>query len=126
MYWLILPAIVVVFFAIILIRTLRFTPPAEKEVAAAPVTLNEEKIVDDMAAMIRCRTVSSHDESLVDWDEFIRFQQVLADRFPLIHEKATLTKLGKTGLLYHLKGESTAAPSVCMSHYDVVPVDESG
>ena len=126
MYWLILPALVVVFLAVIFIRTLRFTPPAQEDVPAAPLQLNEEKIVDDMAAMIRCRTVSSHDESLVDWDEFTRFQQVLADRFPRIHEKATLTKLGKTGLLYHLKGESAAAPSVCMSHYDVVPVDESG
>ena len=126
MYWLILPALVVVFLAVLLIRTLRFTPPAQENVPAAPLTLNEEKIVDDMAAMIRCRTVSSHDESMVDWNEFTRFQQVLADRFPLIHEKATLTKLGKTGLLYHLKGESAAAPSVCMSHYDVVPVDESG
>ncbi len=126
MYWLILPALVVVFLAVLLIRTLRFTPPVQEDVTADPLSLNEEKIVDDMCAMIRCRTVSSHDESLVDWDEFTRFQQVLADRFPLIHEKATLTKLGKTGLLYHLRGESAAAPSVCMSHYDVVPVDESG
>ena len=126
MYWLILPAIVVVFLAVILIRTLRFTPPAREKVTAKPVTLNEEKIVDDMCAMIRCRTVSHRDEALVDWAEFDKFHSVLADRFPLIHEKSTLRKLGRTGLLYHLKGESDASPSVCMSHYDVVPVEESG
>ena len=126
MYWLILPALLLVFLAVILIRTARFTPPAREEVTAAPLTLNEEKIVDDMCAMIRCRTVSHRDEALVDWAEFDKFQSVLAERFPLIHEKAALHKLGKTGLLYHLKGESDAAPSVCMSHYDVVPVEESG
>ena len=126
MYWLILPAIILAFLAVILIRTLRFTPPAREEVTAEPVTLNEAKIVDDMCAMIRCRTVSNRDEALVDWAEFDKFQTVLADRFPLIHEKATLHKLGKTGLLYRIRGESSAAPSVCMSHYDVVPVEESG
>ena len=126
MVWLIVPAILVVFLAIILIRTLRFTPPTLEEVTAAPVSLKEEKIVDDMCAMIRCKTVSNRDESLVDWAEFDKFQRVLRERFPLIHEKATLHHLGRTGLLYHLKGESDAAPSVCMSHYDVVPVEESG
>ena len=126
MVWLIVPAILVVFLAIILIRTLRFTPPTLEEVSAAPVSLKEEKIVDDMCAMIRCKTVSNRDESLVDWAEFDKFQRVLRERFPLIHEKATLHHLGRTGLLYHLKGESDAAPSVYMSHYDVVPVEESG
>ena len=126
MYWLIIPAILVVFLAVILIRTARFTPPAQSDVTAAPVSLNEAKIVDDMSAMIRCKTVSNRNEALVDWDEFTKIQNLLQERFPLIHEKATLHKLGKTGLLYHLKGASDAAPSVCMSHYDVVPVDESG
>ena len=126
MYWLIIPAIVLVFVAVILIRTLRFTPPVLPEVSAEPLPLQEEKIVDDMAAMIRCKTVSYRDESMVDWAEFDKFQALLAERFPRIHAAATLTKLGRTGLLYHLKGESAAAPSVCMAHYDVVPIEESG
>ena len=126
MYWLIIPAVIAVFLAVIVIRTLRFTPPTPDDVTAPPVSLNEAKIVDDMCAMIRCKTVSNRDETLVDWAEFTKFQNLLQERFPLIHEKATLHKLGKTGLLYHLRGESAAAPSVCMSHYDVVPVEESG
>ena len=126
MYWLIIPAILLIFVAIILIRTLRFTPPVLEEVERKPLQLNEEKIVADMADMIRCKTVSNRDESLVDWNEFTRFQNLLAERFPHIHEAATLTHLGKTGLLYHIKGMSDAAPSVCMAHYDVVPIEESG
>ena len=42
-----------------------------------------------------------------------------------IYEKCSFYKIGKTGLLYHLQGESAEKPSVCMAHYDVVPVDES-
>ena len=126
MWWMIPVAIVVIFVAVLLIRTLRFTPPPQQEAEISPVTLNEEKIIADMADMIRCKTVSNRDASLVDWDEFTKFQDLLAERFPRIHEACTLTKLGKTGLLYHLKGKSDAAPSVCMSHYDVVPVEEEG
>ena len=126
MYWLIIPAILVVLVAIILIRTLCFTPHALEPVERKPLALNEKKIVDDMSAMIRCKTVSNRDASLVDWDEFTKFQNLLVERFPRIHEAATLTRIGKTGLLYHLKGKSDAAPSVCMAHYDVVPAEESG
>ena len=126
MWWMIPVAIVVLFVAVLLIRTLRFTPAPQQEAEISPVTLNEEKIIADMADMIRCKTVSNRDASLVDWDEFTKFQNLLAERFPRIHASCTLTKLGKTGLLYHLKGKSNAAPSVCMAHYDVVPVEEDG
>ena len=126
MYWLMIPAILLIFVAIILIRTLRFTPPVLPEVEVVPVQVDEAKLVDDMSAMIRCKTVSNRDESLVDWDEFEKFQKLLQERFPRIHAAATFTKLGRTNLLYHIKGESDAAPSVCMAHYDVVPVNEDG
>ena len=82
MYWLIIPAILLVFVAVILIRTLRFTPPVLPQVPAAPVQVDEAKLVDDMSAMIRCRTVSNRDESLVDWAEFEKFQNLLRERFP--------------------------------------------
>ncbi len=122
----ILLAVLVCFIAVILLRTLAFRPHAEPEVTAEPVALNEDKIIADMADMIRCKTVSTRDHSLVDWAEFDRFQALLAERFPRIHAACTLTKLGKTGLLYHLKGKSAESPSVCMAHYDVVPVEEDG
>ena len=98
-------AVLVVFIGIILLRTLAFRPHKEEAVTAEPVELNEEKIIADMADMIRCKTVSNRDHSLVDWAEFDRFQALLQERFPRIHAAATLEKLGKTGLLYHLNGK---------------------
>ena len=83
--WIIL-LLAIVFVAVILIRTLRFKPEKQEEVDIKPVELNEEKIVQDMVDMIRCKTVSYRDESLVDRAEFVKFEELLKERFPLIHE----------------------------------------
>ena len=123
--WIVL-LLIVVFAAILLIRTLRFTPRPEQAVPATPIALNKEKITQDMIDMIRCRTISDPDPDQMDSAEFLRFQRLLQDRFPLIHSRCTLRQLGLNGLLYHLPGKLQDAPTVCMAHYDVVPVEEDG
>lgn len=119
-------AIVVLFVAVIVIRACAFKPASPEEVAAESIELNREKIVKDMVDMIRCKTVSNRDELLVDRAEFAKFEELLRERFPMIHEKCQFEKIGKTGLLYFLPGKSSERPSVCMAHYDVVPVEEEG
>ncbi len=115
-----------VLIAVVIIRTLCFKPKAMPPVKNEKIELDEAKIIADMSDMIKCKTVSYADESLVDRAEFTRFEALLAERFPLIHKKCTLEKVGKTGLLYCLKGKSSEKPSVCMAHYDVVPIEEEG
>ena len=112
--------------AVIVVRTLRFVPKAGEPVEDVPVTLDREKIVRDMQDMIRCKTVSYQDETLIDRAEFEKFHTLLAERFPLVHQAAKLEKVGKTGLLYTVKGKADEKPSVLMAHYDVVPVEEDG
>lgn len=119
-------ALVGAFLAVILIRAARFKPRKEAAVTAEPVKLDRNKIVADMADMIRCKTVSDRDAALVDWSEFDKFRSLLAERFPRIHAACRLERIGTTGLLYHLPGKASDQPSVCMAHYDVVPADESG
>lgn len=111
---------------VILIRTFRFKPELRERGAEDSIPLDHNKIVADMQDMIRCKTVSNLEADLVDWDEFEKFQQLLVSRFPNIHAACTLHKIGRTGLLYHLPGLSDQKPSVCMAHYDVVPVEEDG
>lgn len=116
--------LIVLWAAVLLIRTLNFKPYPEPEMVEEQVTLQEEKIVQDMSDMIKCKTVSYTQEDLIDRAEFEKFQNLLAERFPLVHQACTLEKIGKTGLLYHLKGKAATEPKVLMAHYDVVPVEE--
>src|SRR5574344_1318576 len=100
--------------------------------------LNKEKITKDMQDLIRCRTVSNRDESLVDRGEFNKLYALIAERFPAVYKAAASSqectaagqvplRIGKTGLVFPLHGSdsSTANVSVLMAHYDVVPVIES-
>ena len=62
--------IIVIFLAVILVRAAMFRPLPEPEIKAEEVVLNEEKIVADMADMIRCKTVSYREEEKIDREEF--------------------------------------------------------
>lgn len=119
-------AVIVLFVLVILVRTLRFKPKQQAAVHREEISINKEKIVADMVEMLRCRTVSDRNEALVEWSEFARFEDLLKECFPYIHRQAQLEKIGKTGLLYYIKGKSQEKPTVCMAHYDVVPVEEEG
>lgn len=128
MNWVIysLLAVVVILLTVIIVRTILFKPAEMPPAKNEHIPLDEEKIIQDMADMIRCKTVSNRDAALVDYKEFHKFQILLEERFPNIYGKCMLHKIGKTGLLYHLPGKSAEKPSVCMAHYDVVPVEEDG
>ncbi|SHK44891.1 M20/M25/M40 family metallo-hydrolase [Hespellia stercorisuis] len=118
--------VILVLAAVVLIRTAMFKPYPVGEKAESPVEVDEEKIVRDMVDLIRCKTVSNRDESLVDRKEFEKLTKLVEERFPRVHAQCSPEKIGKTGLLFTWKGKSTEKPTVCMAHYDVVPVDESG
>lgn len=115
---------VMVLVAIIIVRTLIFRPRKVDAPKVEPITLDDDRIVENMVAMIRCKTVSSRVETLVDKYEFDKFRKLLVTRYPYIHEKCERKEIGKNGLLYHLKGKHSDKPSVCMAHYDVVPVEQ--
>ena len=71
MWWLIiLLAALLLLLGVILVRTLRFTPPAERIPEAQPVSVDGKKATEHLAAMIRCQTVSSRDKSQEDGAEF--------------------------------------------------------
>ena len=118
--------ILLIFIAILCVRAAMFPPNKLPDVKAEEVILNQDKIITDMVDMIKCKTISNRDESLIDWNAFYKFQELLVDRFPLVHQACTLQKIGKTGLLYKLVGQVSTEPVVFMAHYDVVPIEEDG
>ena len=120
----VLLGLVVLFLAVILTRAALFRPRPQTPVEPVEVSVNEEKVTADLRDMIRCRTVSYRDHSREEAAEFDRFRNLLVERFPRIHQSATLHHLGRNGLLYHLKGQSADNPTVLMAHYDVVPAED--
>ena len=121
----ILLAVIVLFLAVLLVRAAMFRPHAELKPSEEKVALDEKKIVEDMVEMIRCKTVSYNDESLIDQEEFRKFQDLLPKLYPKVHETCTREFAGVNGMLYRWKGKTADEPVVLMSHYDVVPVEES-
>ena len=128
MWWIYLPSaigsVLIILIAIILIRTILFIPKKKPEQIVSPVIVNGEKATNDLSEMIKCRTVSDRDKSLEDEAEFAKFEALLPELFPLVFEKCEFEKVDDRALLFKWKGKHSDAPSVFMSHYDVVSVEE--
>lgn len=113
-----------VFLTVILVRAVMYKPKASGVPSDEAVILNEERIVNNMQEMIRCKTISYNETDLVDQGEFIKFQELLPRLYPNIHAACDRLFLGVNGILYHWKGKKGGDPVVLMAHYDVVPVEE--
>ena len=118
-----LAALIIIFLATLLIRTLIARPRPLPQADSAAVNFDREKAVSDMAALLSMKTVSSRDEALTDPAEFEKFYALLGELYPQVHAHCKLTKIGPAGLLYHWPGKDNSAPIVLMSHFDVVPAD---
>ncbi len=118
--------IIMVFIAVILIRAMMFRPITAKGEAPESISIDRDRIVNNMADMIRCKTISDRDETLVDRAEFTKFINLLGARYPMIHQTCKREFIGKTGILYHWKGKKEGNPAIFMAHYDVVSIQESG
>ena len=125
-FWLGLLILVVAFLAVILIRALRFKPRATQAVAVEEAAVDGQKAIDDLAEMIRCKTVSYYDDEKIDQAEFQKFRALLKKLYPTVFHKASYEEIGPSGILFTLKGKSAEQPAVFMAHYDVVPVNEEG
>lgn len=76
--------------------------------------------------MIQLPTVSAEIEERGS-EPFDAFVALIAELYPLVHERLELERHTDVGLLFHWQGSgaATGGPAVLMAHYDVVPVDES-
>ncbi|MFS0892769.1 M20/M25/M40 family metallo-hydrolase [Microbacterium sp. 179-I 3D3 NHS] len=96
-------------------------------IAAVSAAAVRPGIADRLSQMIRLRTVSAELEAR-GAQPFEDFVQLIAELYPLTHERLTLERHTDFGLLFRWKGSDRAASEgavVLMAHYDVVPVDES-
>ncbi|MEG1323119.1 MAG: M20/M25/M40 family metallo-hydrolase, partial [Ruthenibacterium sp.] len=124
MFGWILLALVVVFVAVLLLRAAQMKPAAVQYAPRKEVDIDGAKMTEHLAQMVRIPTISNYDESVVDDAKFAEFRALLKTLYPQVHTVCKPILCGKTGLLFHWKGKSAAAPVVLMAHYDVVPVNE--
>ncbi len=110
--------------AVILVRTLRFTPPAQEESKGEAVSCDEEAAVDALAQLVRCKTISYGDHSLEDNAEFEKLVALLPKLYPNVLKTCEFLQLPDRALLFTWKGRESGNPAVLMAHYDVVPVEE--
>ena len=125
MWWYLIPGVFVLFIVVLLIRALAFVPKEKKAADVPDVAVNGEKAAHDLAEMIKCKTISHFDKNEDDMAEFEKFEKLLPKLFPEVFKKCDFEKVGERGLLIKWKGESPDAPSVFMSHYDVVSVEQN-
>ena len=81
-----------------------------------------EGLAERLARMIRLRTVSA-DLPETGPEPFRVFRALLAELYPLVHERLEREVVDGLGLLFRWRGRTDAAPLVLMGHYDTVPAD---
>ena len=121
-------ALIVILLAFILIRTLRFKPRKDRDPAVLDdeVTFDRDRAVENLRALVRCRTVSYLDPALEDDAEFEKLIALLPERYPNVFAVCSFERMPDRGLLFKWSGREAGDPAILMAHYDVVPVDEEG
>lgn len=126
MWWLIPVGVVVLFLAVLVIRTLHFTPKEQPELLSGQENFDREVAVSNLQQLVRCKTVSYKDSSLEDDREFQKLIGLLPGLYPRMFEVCSFEQLSDRALLFCWKGAEEGDPTVLMAHYDVVPVEEEG
>lgn len=116
--------IILIFIAVILIRTLRFTPKSLPVVDEESVSFDAQKAFDDLAKLVRCKTISRVDHVGEDDAEFEKLVSLLPELYPNVYARCEFKRFDDRGILYKWEGKKHDSPSVFMAHYDVVPVNE--
>ena len=111
--------------AVILIRAAAFRPKPQPRIDEAPVEFDRDAAVDNLAALIKCKTISYNDPAMEDDAEFGKLISLLPTLYPRVFDVCSVQQLPGRALLFRWPGKHDAEPTVLMAHYDVVPVDEA-
>ena len=97
--WLILAALAVLV-AVVLVRTVRFTPGPAPTVPAGEETIDRDKAVENLRTLVRCRTVSNTDRALEDEAEFEKLVHTLPELYPNVFKVCKFERLEDRALLF--------------------------
>ena len=117
-------AIVILFLAVVLLRTLAFKPKAQPAVSDEPADFDKAAAISALAELVKCKTISRNDPAQEDDAEFQKLIDLLPALYPKVFEACSFQQLPDRALLFRWPGKKAGEPAVMMAHYDVVPVDE--
>ena len=110
--------------AVILVRTLRFTPKPQPALSEATVEFDKDAAVEALRQLVQCKTISYNDPSQEDDEEFDKLISLLPDLYSNVFSACEFRQLPDRALLFRWPGKGSGDPAVLMAHYDVVPVNE--
>ena len=120
----ILIGIVAVFFAVVIVRTLKFKPKAQPAISNAEEKFDKDGAVNALAELVKCKTISYYDHDLEDDAEFEKLIAKLPALYPNVFATCQFQQLPDRALLFKWAGKTAGDVAVLMAHYDVVPVNE--
>ncbi len=107
-----------------MIRAARFSPKEQPTLLEGEEKFDRDRAIDNLATLVRFRTVSNRDASLEDNAEFEKLANSLSDLYPNVAKVCERIDLPDRAILFRWKGKTDGAAAVMMAHYDVVPVNE--
>lgn len=116
--------LIIVFFAVIFIKTAMFKKKPDIEVFKNEEEFDKNKVIENLRTLVRFKTVSYRDKSKEDDNEFEGLINELPKLYPNVFAKCEFSRLPDRALLFRWSGKENGKPTVLMAHYDVVPVNE--
>ena len=110
--------------AVMVFNAVRFKAADNGPRTVEDVKVNGDRAHQNLSALIKFETVSNADYDKTDKAVFAAYRAKLKELYPNVTAASEYKELGNTAMLFKIKGRSSENPSVLMSHYDVVPVEE--
>ena len=74
------------FVAVVLVRTLRFKPKPQAQVAPESIEYDKEAAIQALQQLVQCKTISYDDRSLEDDAEFEKLYALLPKLYPNVFQ----------------------------------------
>lgn len=123
----IIAGIIVLFFAVLIVRTLLNRPKIAPGKACNLPSVDKDAAVQHLREAIRIPTVSMVEDYADNIQPFIDYRNWLEKTYPLLNAAAKREIIAGYSIIYHLKGKNPALKGGCyLSHIDVVPAPVDG
>ncbi len=108
----------------VVVRTILFQRSRGSVEKIEGLQVDEGQVAEHLAASIRCQTVPLDESGTPDPEAFQQLHKMLADTYPLVHQKLRREVVNGYSLVYIWQGSrSDLDPVMLMAHQDVVSAD---